>query len=80
MLNTKIFIECQPRRSLTKGSCDKKKEYSDLQYSGYSDKSRYAVVDSALKAYRARKKTIKREKDRYIDPKSGGEKNEFKKR
>ena len=27
-----------------------------MQYSGYSKKFRYAVVDSALKAYRARKK------------------------
>ena len=27
-----------------------------MQYSGYSEKFRYGVVDSAVKAYRARKK------------------------
>ena len=51
-----------------------------MQYSGYSRKFRYEVVDSALKALKQGMKLIKKENDRYIDPKSGGKTNENKKR
>ena len=52
-----------------------------MQYSGYSKKFRYEVVDSALKAYiYIERKLIKKEKDRYTGPKSGERKNETRKR
>ena len=51
-----------------------------MQYSGYSEKFRYDVVNSALRHMKRERKLIKKEKDRYIDPENGRERSETKKK